>query len=272
MEYIVITDEINDNTPEADWLDQPHPRGWRYGTIHGNPDHFLRSMRSSTRQNSIGIKPANFSPKAIAFDVDATFIQGETLDEIARAWGCGEKVEALTKLAMNGQCGFSSAISQRVSLLEGMPLQQATEVANRLTPQPYVQNFCLWAASKKIRMFLISGGFTLNVKELAKSNHIDACAANEFEVLDGVLTGKIANKELVDARFKATWLTKMCQKYNIDPRSMVGVGDGANDRFMMDMVGLAVGFKPKEALIPHLQVINRTGSYQFLQDFLELSL
>lgn len=272
LEYIVMTDETQNNTVTSEVFNHSHPRGWRYGILKGDPTHFLQSLRSSSSyKNSIGMKPVGFEVKAIAFDVDTTFIQGETLDEIATSWGCGQKVEEITKLAMNGQYGFSKAISQRVALLKGMPLAQATNIANQIPIQPHATELCRWAKSCNIRLFLISGGFTLNVRMLAEANQMDAYAANEFEIKDGHLTGKLANKNIVDARFKASWLEKMCRHHQVNPRSLVGVGDGANDRFMMDLAGLAVGFYPKNALLPHLHVINRSGSYRFLQDFLELA-
>src|ERR1700712_493911 len=53
-------------------------------------------------------------------DMDSTIVTSETLDELAVFAGVGEKIAAITKLAMNGQLDFAAALRERVSMLKGL--------------------------------------------------------------------------------------------------------------------------------------------------------
>ena len=70
--------------------------------------------------------------------------------------------------------------------------------------------------------------------------------ANELEIRDGKLTGKVLGP-IVDAQYKADTLKKLAQRFDIAPEQTVAIGDGANDLLMIKASALGIAFhaKPK---------------------------
>ena len=52
----------------------------------------------------------------------------------------------------------------------------------------------------------------------------------------------------MDAERKGEMINRIAQNEQIGVDQIVAVGDGANDRFMLENAGLSIGFNPKEIL------------------------
>ena len=76
---------------------------------------------------------------------------------------------------------------------------------------------------------------------------LDFAAANELEIVDGVLTGRIVGPVL-DRAGKAEALRRFAAEYSVPLSQTVAVGDGANDIDMLETAGLGVAFNAKSAL------------------------
>ena len=68
-----------------------------------------------------------------------------------------------------------------------------------------------------------------------------------LEIIDGMTTGRIKG-EIIDGVRKAEIIKKIADQEKIAVDQIVAVGDGANDRFMLEKAGLAIGFNPKAIL------------------------
>ena len=75
------------------------------------------------------------------------------------------------------------------------------------------------------------------VDELKARFGLDFAFANELEVADGKLTGKVLGT-IVDGERKAQILKDMAQVYTCRLEQTVAIGDGANDIFMLQTAGL----------------------------------
>ena len=75
---------------------------------------------------------------------------------------------------------------------------------------------------------------------------IDYVFANELEIVDGRLTGRVEG-EIVDGARKASLLKELANRENLRLEQTIAVGDGANDLPMLDAAGLGIAFhaKPK---------------------------
>src|SRR5690606_14350019 len=99
-----------------------------------------------------------------------------------------------------------------------------------------------------IRTLLVSGGFTFFTSRLKERLGLDAAHANELEIVDGRLTGRVLGT-ILDAEGKAEQLRRFCAEVGAEPRShAIAIGDGANDLRMMGEAALSVAYHAKPAV------------------------
>ncbi len=185
----------------------------------------------------------------IAFDMDATLVPIETIDEMARIHGCGDEVADITRQAMAGELDYEQSLRRRVQTLKGMPASVATELGQSLTLTHGAETLLCVLKARGWRVVVISGGFTQVIEPIAKKFGIDAIFANQFEVgSDGRLTGRVV-EPVINRAAKANCLREALQKHDgLALRDVVAVGDGANDIDMLLAAGLGIAFHAKPAV------------------------
>ena len=94
---------------------------------------------------------------------------------------------------------------------------------------------------------LVSGGFVQVIKPLVEKLGIDHFRANNLEIIDGVITGKVTGK-VIDRAAKALALKEYAKTESIPMHRTIAIGDGANDIDMIQEAGLGVAFCAKETL------------------------
>ncbi|MCH7675710.1 phosphoserine phosphatase SerB [candidate division KSB1 bacterium] len=185
--------------------------------------------------------------RLVVFDMDSTIIEGEIIDELAHAAEVGEKVSEITDRAMAGEIDFKEALRTRVAMLKGLPVSVLTEVANgmQLTQGTYELLSTLKAMGFKIA--LISGGFTFFTDQLKEQLGFDYAFANDLEIENGILTGKIKGR-IIDREAKGKIVKEIAEKEGLTREEVVAVGDGANDEIMLKNAGLGIAFNASELL------------------------
>ena len=186
-------------------------------------------------------------------DVDGTLILEEVIDLLGREAGCEEEISQITSQAMRGEIDFESSLRKRVSLLEGLSISVFDKVFNSIHLSPNAQEFISILQKKGILVGLVSGGFTPIVERLAKSLGIAYFSANQFEVKDGLLTGKLVG-QIINPEIKKETLEKWRKELKFSKERTIAIGDGANDLLMLKSAGLGIAFCAKEVLkkeIPH---------------------
>ncbi|KRC63664.1 phosphoserine phosphatase [Aeromicrobium sp. Root236] len=182
--------------------------------------------------------------RLVVMDVDSTLIQGEVIEMIAAHAGCEAEVAAVTESAMRGDLDFTESLRARVALLEGVPESALDEVYDSLTYAPGARTMIRTLKRLGYRFALVSGGFTRIIEKIAAELDIDYFAANELEVVDGRLTGKIVG-DVVDRAGKAEALRHFADQARISVKNTVAIGDGANDLDMLAAAGLGIAFNAK---------------------------
>ena len=182
--------------------------------------------------------------RLVAIDVDSTLIQDEVIDLLAAEAGCGERVAELTERAMAGELGFEDALRQRVALLAGLHVDVVRQARHRLRLTPGARTFVRTLKRLGYRIALLSGGFTELTDHLRSELGVDYAFANELEVVDGRLTGRVIGP-VVDRRRKAELLREVAAREGIQLAQTVAVGDGANDLDMLATAGLGIAFNAK---------------------------
>ena len=79
-------------------------------------------------------------------------------------------------------------------MLEGLPVSVFDKVFNSIHLTPNAQEFISILQKNGILVGLLSGGFTPIVARLAKSLGIAYFSANQLEVKEGLLTGKLVGQ------------------------------------------------------------------------------
>ncbi|MPZ65827.1 MAG: phosphoserine phosphatase SerB [Pseudonocardiaceae bacterium] len=190
---------------------------------------------------------ARRAKRLVVFDVDSTLIQGEVIELLAEKAGCAAQVHEVTEAAMRGELDFAEALHRRVSLLAGLPVTVLDEVARGLELTPGARTTIRTLRRLGFHCGVVSGGFSRIVQPMADELGIDFCTANEVEVRDGVLTGRVLGS-MVDRAEKAQALRRAAEEFGVPLEQCVAVGDGANDIDMLSTAGLGVAFNAKPAL------------------------
>ena len=210
-----------------------------------------------------GILPRPKSLKAIFFDMDATLIEQETIDELAKEAGVYDQVRAITERAMAGQLDFTTSLRERVAALNGLPVSIIRTVLSRLTLQPGVEQLAQEAERQGLQLFLISGGFVPIAESFAHQLNFSGFHANNLEIVSNTLTGKVSGT-IVDGLEKANYVKRICTERQWSFDEIVAIGDGANDAQMLQLTPYGIGFRPKKALWPYLAMSNQTGNHKAL--------
>ncbi len=198
----------------------------------------------------IAVEPAGLRRRAkrlVVLDVDSTLIRDEAIDVLAERAGVGAEVAAITERAMAGHLDFASSLRSRVSLLAGLTVSDLEEVRDALRLTPGARTFVRTLRRVGYHVGVVSGGFTFFTDRFVTELGLDFAAANELEIVDGTVTGRIIGP-ILDRPGKAAALARFAQEYSVPLSQTVAVGDGANDIDMLETAGLGVAFNAKSAL------------------------
>ena len=219
--------------------------------------------------NAPDLKLSDF--RLIAFDMDSTLINIECVDEIADAVGRKAEVAAITEAAMRGEIlDFKDSLRRRVALLQGASIASMEEVyRERLRLNPGAAELVRACKDAGLKVLLVSGGFTFFADRVRDLLDIDYLRANELEIENGVLTGRLVDQpwgDICDGEEKRRMLVETCAQLGINPLQSIAMGDGANDLPMMGAAGLSVAYHAKPKVREQAMVaINAGGLDRLLE-------
>jgi phosphoserine phosphatase len=221
------------------------PPGAAYGQLQA-------ALAKVAVQESIDIALEDYSlsrraKRLIVFDVDSTLIQGEVIEMLADRVGAHAAVVEITEAAMRGELDFAESLHRRVATLAGMPASVLDDVADQIELTPGARTTIRTLRRLGFHCGIVSGGFRQVIEPLAHELMMDFVAANELEILDGKLTGRVVGN-IIDRPGKAKALRDFAQQAGVPMEQTVAVGDGANDIDMLAAAGLGVAFNAKPAL------------------------
>ena len=181
-------------------------------------------------------------------DMDSTVIGQECIDELADYVGLKDKVARITERAMQGEIDFPAALRERVGLLAGLDereLKRCLDERVHLTSgaETLVQTMRAGGAS----CLLVSGGFLSFAEPVARTVGFDRVKANRLVFAGGKLSGEVGDP-IVDAMAKREALVEARDELGLSNEDVLAIGDGANDKMMIEEAGLGIAFKAKPTL------------------------
>jgi phosphoserine phosphatase len=187
--------------------------------------------------------------RLLVADMDSTIIGQECIDELADFAGLKEKVARITERAMQGELDFPGALRERVRLLAGLDeralgrcLDERVEIT--AGAETLVQTMRAGGSS----CLLVSGGFLSFAEPIASAVGFDRVRANRLVFTGGKLSGEVGDP-IVDAMAKRDALIEIRDQLGCSSEEVLAVGDGANDKLMIQEAGLGIAFRAKPALV-----------------------
>ena len=186
--------------------------------------------------------------KLLVADMDSTIIGQECIDELADFAGLKREIADITERAMQGKLDFKAALRERVALLSGLEEDAIARcLAERVIPNPGAATLVRTMGVGGARSLLVSGGFLSFAEPVAKMIGFERVRANRL-LFDGTqLSGRVEDP-IVDARAKLDSLIEARGEFGLDPQQVLAIGDGANDRLMIEEAGLGVAYRGKPIL------------------------
>ncbi|MDP9988161.1 phosphoserine phosphatase SerB [Arthrobacter sp. FW306-05-C] len=185
--------------------------------------------------------------KLLIMDVDSTLIQQEVIELLAAYAGKREEVAAVTEAAMRGELDFAQSLHARVAVLAGLPADVVHSVRQEVKLSEGAEQLVAAFKAAGHTVAVVSGGFNQILEPIAADLGLDYWQANELEIVDGALTGRVLGA-VVDRAAKEKYLREWAAAEGIALEHTIAVGDGANDLDMLGAAGIGVAFNAKPAV------------------------
>jgi len=237
--------EIDPNAAFAGWIDEGDAVDLRVsGDIRA-----IRWALDGLPEVDVFVQPEEYRFKRLLVaDMDSTIVGQECLDELADFAGLKREIAEITERAMQGQLDFKAALRERVALLSGLDEEAIGRcLAERVVPNPGAATLVRTMRVGGARAILVTGGFVSFADPIAKMLGFHAVRANRLLFHGGQLSGSVEDP-IVDAKAKRDALIEAREEMGIRPEEVLAIGDGANDKLMVEEAGLGVAYRPKPAL------------------------
>ncbi len=205
---------------------------------------YIRQLMDRREIDIFCIPSFNRRKKLLLADMDATIVEGETLDDLADRAGIKDKISSITERAMRGEIDFKAALTERVGMLKDLPLAAINETRNSIIINKGAQDVIRVMRQFGAECYLVSGGFTYFTEYIAQKCGFNGHHGNTLDIQNDHLTGKVL-LPILDKDSKLSFLNHYMQKLGLSPADTMAVGDGANDIPMLSGAGLGVGYHPK---------------------------
>ncbi len=133
------------------------------------------------------------------------------------------------------------------------------EVWQKSKLNPGAQTLVKTMSAHNARTALVSGGFTFFTSRVAEACGFDEHYGNEFEISDGLFTGKLA-APVLGPESKEEHLQRLLEERGVKATAALTTGDGTNDLPMLAVAGLGIAYKakPKVRQMIEMQVNHST--------------
>ncbi|MFB6093342.1 MAG: phosphoserine phosphatase SerB [Halanaeroarchaeum sp.] len=186
----------------------------------------------------------------VAFDFDGTLSDSEMTVLLGRRQGVAAEMTEITERAMADEIEYAESLRQRAGLLEGLSTAAARKAYRDVALRPGAASVIEALEEAGHTTAILTGGFVDGVEAALDREDVtvDHLVANDLPAADGALTGDVVGPLIEGTKDDA--LADLAASVDVALADTVAVGDGANDRPMLEVAGLAVGYEPTDAVAP----------------------
>ncbi len=186
--------------------------------------------------------------KMVIFNLDETVFTQNYLYLAAAAF---EKEEGLYQILQHHSDPLS-ILRRTAALFQGRNLAELLEVADDIPVTPDIRHVIRELKRRGYVCGFITDGFECVANHMKNKLGADFAFANRLHLIHSVATGELTipgyflnGKENAPAYEKSQILTYIAEKYHISPQNIIYVGNGENDRTMLEKAGIGVAYHPQ---------------------------
>ena len=192
-------------------------------------------------------------------------MDGETIEQLAKAQGIEKEVKEITARAMNGELDFFESLTTRVKLLKGMSVSKVNEICKNLPLMNGAKEVIKGLKEQGYKVVCLSGGFKNATIPLCEELGIDADFSNILHEKNGILTGMVGGEMMFNSS-KGEIIQRLQKLLNASYENTLVVGDGANDLSMFKYAGKRVAFCAKPILEKEANIIIKEKDLRLILD------
>ena len=183
--------------------------------------------------------------RLVVFDLDGTLTPVDSLWRYLHdAFGTWEKGRIAALRYRRGEISYTEWAEADARCWTGISLVTLSEVLEKIPYQNGVRIVFDHLKHNSVKTAIVSAGLSVLADKFARELNADFAEANDLEVNDGALTGRIRVKVSVTEKGKI--VQEIAAKARIRIEEVALVGDRAND-LPLDAC-LRIAFKPKDGL------------------------
>lgn len=171
------------------------------------------------------------------FDLDSTVTTAEILPSIAKRINKEEEMQELTEKTMLGMLNFRESFLERVDILKNIPVSEVSQMISNI---PLSSKIVEFIQRNKENCYIVTSNLDVWIIDLMKKINMEN---NFYSSKAEVNNNKIINvshilpKEEVLKKFDA---------------KIVAIGDGSNDRNMLNEADISIGYGGVRNIAPSL--------------------
>lgn len=217
------------------------------GVINQNLELF-ENIQVVREQMEFAIRDSLLTLKKMAiFDMDNTILRGSFIQQAAIQW---EFKENLVEIVTNNNNPFvrTKMIAQ---LLKGKRLDELIQIVDQITITPNLSLIIQQLKENGYIVGIISDSYDCITNHLKNKYEFDFSIANELEFSRSIATGEVripsffinhSKNNCKHELCKLNSLEVLCEKYQIDIKNTLYVGDGENDICCIRNAGIGISF------------------------------
>lgn len=190
-------------------------------------------------------------PKLVVFDMDGTLIQGRLIEVISRKFGLTERVSSIQADA--SLLGYQKT-QLIASFLKGIKASDIIDSINSIPIMHNADKIVTWFKKNGYKTGIITDSYSIAAQVVAKKLELDFCSANELIFEEGIVTGEIVMPlgwEKISCPCnisicKRFHLNHYANKYGVQIKDTIAIGDTRGDICMIKQAGLGIVFMPKD--------------------------